>query len=81
MKSLLYKNKLDIGVTHVLFKTGNELQSKPTLRTPHYYGLLVQPTNIYKKLTSLVRTQLYQLCAVNSTPMFTVLPRRGITKS
>ena len=108
MKSLLYKNKLDIGVTHVLFKTGNELQSKPTLHTPHYYGryplslgkaltvslnstrkqrtknehvLLVQPTNIYKKLTSLIRTELYQLCAANSTPMFTVLPRRGITKS
>ena len=38
MKSLFYKNKLDIGVTRVLFKTGNELQSKPTLQTPQYYG-------------------------------------------
>ena len=49
MKSLLYKNKLDIGVTHVLFKTGNELQSKPTLRTPHYYGQY--PLSLGKALT------------------------------
>ena len=49
MKSLLYKNKLDIGVTHVLFKTGNELQSKPNLRTPHYYGQY--PLSLGKALT------------------------------
>ena len=49
MKSLLYKNKLDTGVTSVLFKTGNELRSKPTLRTPHYYGLY--PLCLGKALT------------------------------
>ena len=49
MKSLLYKNKLDIGVTRVLFKTENELQSKPTIQTPHYYGLY--PLSLGKALT------------------------------
>ena len=49
MKSLFYKNKLDIGVTRVLFKTGNELQSKPTLHTPHHYGLY--PLSLGKPLT------------------------------
>ena len=108
MKSLLYKNKRDIGVTRVLFKTGNELQSKPTLRTPHYYGRyplslgealtvslnstrkkrtkkrtrFTRSTNGYlQKVNSLIRTLFYQLCAANSMPMFTALPRRGITKS
>ena len=38
MMSLFFQNKFDIGVTSVLFKTGNQLQSRPTLQTPHYYG-------------------------------------------
>ena len=33
MKSFFYKNKLDIGVTRVLF-----IQWKPTLQTADYYG-------------------------------------------
>ena len=49
MKPLFHKNKLDIGVTGVLFKTGNELQSKRALQTPYYYGRY--PLSLGKPLT------------------------------
>ena len=49
MKSLFYKNKLIHWSNAGTVQTGNELQSKPTLQTPHYYGLY--PLSLGKPLT------------------------------